>query len=131
LDYNGTTPLDIEVVECTSRALLDSWHNPSSQSSQGKKVKQLINESRRSIAQMVNAQSQSDIVFVSGGTEVYMIQDFFFLIYKPNFYKKLIFTGKQSRFLFDAQALLTNKKISTVNQRSASHYNIEYRARLG
>ncbi len=70
MDYNGTTPLEIEVVECVSQTLSENWHNPSSQSTLGKKAKQLINESRKSIAETINAQSESEIIFLSGGTEV-------------------------------------------------------------
>ena len=70
MDYNATTPLDPRVVEAISKSLIENWSNPSSLSSRGKEAKRQINESRRQIAHMINAESQSDIIFVSGGTEV-------------------------------------------------------------
>ena len=69
LDYNATTPIDPYVVEGMTRALSENWHNPSSQSRQGKRAKSLINEARGSLATMVNAVNPSSILFVSGGTE--------------------------------------------------------------
>lgn len=69
LDYNATTPIDPYVVGAMSRSLGENWHNPSSQSRQGKLAKTLINEARSSLATMVNAENQSDLIFVSGGTE--------------------------------------------------------------
>ena len=49
--------------------MVENWHNPSSQYKKGKESKALINESRLLIAQMINATSTSDVIFVSGGTE--------------------------------------------------------------
>ena len=51
-------------------SLIEAWHNPSSQYRQGKQCKALINESRQEVARMINADNDSEIVFVSGGTEV-------------------------------------------------------------
>lgn len=58
-----------EVATCIANSLVQNWHNPSSQYKKGKEAKTLINESRRAIATMINANSSSDIIFVSGGTE--------------------------------------------------------------
>lgn len=71
MDYNATTPLEKEVVESIALSLSESWSNPSSQYKKGKEAKFLINQSRQSIANMINADSPSDIIFLSGGTEVY------------------------------------------------------------
>ncbi len=70
MDFNATTPLDPQVVEAISKSLIENWSNPSSLSAQGKEAKKQINESRKSIANMINANCPSDIIFVSGGTEV-------------------------------------------------------------
>lgn len=68
LDYNATTPLENEVAMEISKSLRENWQNPSSQNQTGKMAKDLINESRRKIGNMINSQA-SDIVFTSGGTE--------------------------------------------------------------
>jgi len=69
LDYNATTPLDPQVIEAVTSAMINNWSNPSSQYAKSKQTKSLINESRQSVADMINATSSSDIIFVSGGTE--------------------------------------------------------------
>lgn len=55
-----------------SKSLRENWQNPSSQNQTGKMAKDLINESRRKIGNMINSQA-SDIVFTSGGTEVCLL----------------------------------------------------------
>ena len=72
MDYNATTPLEKEVVEAINKSLEQNWSNPSSQYKEGKEAKVAINSARSSIAQMINAKSPQDIVFVSGGTEVHI-----------------------------------------------------------
>ncbi|RMZ93815.1 selenocysteine lyase isoform X1 [Brachionus plicatilis] len=69
LDYNATTPLDAEVIQSITESLCKGWSNPSSQYNAGKDAKAEINKSRGLIAQMINANFPSDIVFLSGGTE--------------------------------------------------------------
>ncbi|XP_013383385.1 selenocysteine lyase isoform X2 [Lingula anatina] len=71
LDYNATTPLEDEVVETISRTLREAWQNPSSSyatDTSGKSVKQIIDEARQNVADMIGGNVQ-DIVFTSGGTE--------------------------------------------------------------
>ena len=57
------------MVKCIADSLVNNWQNPSSQYKKGKEAKLLINESRKAIATMLNANSWSDVIFVSGGTE--------------------------------------------------------------
>ena len=47
LDFNATTPLDPQVVDSISSALVSAWANPSSSSELGVKAKQIVNASRR------------------------------------------------------------------------------------
>ncbi|XP_046437931.1 selenocysteine lyase-like isoform X1 [Daphnia pulex] len=68
LDYNATTPLATEVVDCVTEALTDAWANPSSSTDIGRKAKELIDQSRKKIATMLNAEA-SEVIFLSGGTE--------------------------------------------------------------
>jgi len=68
LDHAATTPIDPSV-----RALMDEinhshFANPSSIHSSGQKSKVLIENSRKTVAQSVNAKP-GEIVFTSGGTE--------------------------------------------------------------
>ncbi len=68
LDYNATTPLEPSVLDAIYASLKYAWGNPSSSYSQGKMAKKIVNESRKHVAEMINA-DQSEIVFTSGGTE--------------------------------------------------------------
>ncbi len=68
LDNAATTPIAPEVVEAMIPVLKESFGNPSSSHSFGRKTKALIETSRRSIAKQLNCQP-SEIVFTSGGTE--------------------------------------------------------------
>ncbi len=66
---NATTPLATEVVDCVTEALTDAWANPSSSTDIGRSAKELIDQSRKKIATMLNAEA-SEVIFLSGGTEV-------------------------------------------------------------
>ncbi len=69
MDYNGTTPFAEEVQKSITDAMSETWFNPSSKYKEGLNAKKKIEESRQLLANMINAESSSDIVFVSGGTE--------------------------------------------------------------
>lgn len=69
-DHNATTPLAPEVLLSIHTALRDFWGNPSSCHEAGVKAKSCITEARAAVGRMINAKP-SDIVFTSGGTEVY------------------------------------------------------------
>uniref|UniRef100_A0A8C9S3A1 Selenocysteine lyase n=1 Tax=Scleropages formosus TaxID=113540 RepID=A0A8C9S3A1_SCLFO len=68
MDYNATTPLEAEVIKAITEALREAWGNPSSSYLPGRKAKQIIDQSRESIASMVGGRAE-DIIFMSGGTE--------------------------------------------------------------
>ncbi|XP_060775770.1 selenocysteine lyase isoform X3 [Neoarius graeffei] len=68
MDYNATTPVDPEVVSVVTEALTEAWGNPSSMYLSGLKAKDIINQSRESVARMVGGKA-TDIIFTSGGTE--------------------------------------------------------------
>lgn len=68
MDYNATTPCEPEVVQAITDALLEAWGNPSSGYVAGTKARQIINQSRESVASMVGGKAE-DIIFTSGGTE--------------------------------------------------------------
>ena len=70
LDNNSTTPLAQEVIDTITECLTKFWANPSSNYNEGKEAKQLIQNSRQSVADMINADTSHEIVFTSGGTEV-------------------------------------------------------------
>ncbi|XP_012716724.2 selenocysteine lyase [Fundulus heteroclitus] len=68
MDYNATTPMEPEVIQVISEALLEAWGNPSSNHLAGAMAKAIINQSRQNVARMVGGKAE-DIVFTSGGTE--------------------------------------------------------------
>ncbi|CAG7661319.1 unnamed protein product [Allacma fusca] len=68
LDYNATTPVAPEVISAITASLRDNWGNPSSTYSHGTKAKKAVEESRKQISRLINAEPE-DIIFTSGGTE--------------------------------------------------------------
>lgn len=67
-DYNSTTPTDLRVQKIMSDTMQNYFGNPSSIHSRGRKAKELIEISRRQIADFIGA-SKNEIYFTSGGTE--------------------------------------------------------------
>lgn len=67
-DNAATTPIDDEVVEAMLPYLKEHFGNPSTQYSFGRDTRAAIEEARKTIAQLINAQT-SEIIFTSGATE--------------------------------------------------------------
>lgn len=67
-DNAATTPLDPEVLEAMIPVMREDFGNPSSTHAYGRKVKAHLENSRRSIAKLLNV-SPAEITFTSGGTE--------------------------------------------------------------
>jgi len=68
LDNAATTPMAKEVVEVMTDVMTNNFGNPSSIHSFGRDSKAIIENSRRTIAKLINAQPK-EIIFTSGGTE--------------------------------------------------------------
>jgi len=68
LDHAATTPLDERVLEAMLPYLRERWGNPSSLYSHGRIARRALDESRDTVAQLLNARP-SEILFTSGGTE--------------------------------------------------------------
>ncbi len=68
LDYNATTPVLPEVASAFNLFSLEYFANPSSAHVFGRFVKQKLEEFRRKVAELINAEPE-EIVFTSGGTE--------------------------------------------------------------
>ena len=68
LDHNATTPPSPEVLMEVSRVMRDCFGNPGSRHHIGRKARQILEQSRESISQILGAQP-SELVFTSGGTE--------------------------------------------------------------
>ena len=68
LDYNGTTPLDPQVVAAMRPYIEEEFGNPSSSHWYGIEPKRAVIKARRQVADMLNC-TTDEIVFTSGGTE--------------------------------------------------------------
>src|SRR5258708_4780532 len=68
-DYNATTPLSSQVIDIINETMVNNWFNPSNIYSESLSTKQIIKHSRHSLSVMINALSDDNIVFTSGGTE--------------------------------------------------------------
>ena len=68
LDNASTTALRPEVIQEMTKVLAENYGNPSSTHSLGRKSKSILELSRKSIAQNLNATAQ-EIIFTSCGTE--------------------------------------------------------------
>lgn len=68
MDNNATTPIDPKVCEKMSQFLKEYFGNPSSLYPIGRKVKEIITESREIIAKSLGAK-RTEIIFTGSGTE--------------------------------------------------------------
>jgi len=68
LDYNGTTPLDPEVMAAMRPFLEEEFGNPSSSHWYGIAPKRALAKAREQVAALLNCNPQ-EIIFTSGGTE--------------------------------------------------------------
>ncbi len=68
LDNNATTPVAAEVMEEMQRVATFAFGNPGSRHLAGRKARQVLEESRETIAALLDAQP-SEVFFTSGGTE--------------------------------------------------------------
>ena len=68
LDYNASAPVRARVVEAVQRAMAFAG-NPSSVHRAGRGARAVVENARRAVAELVNAQNSSEVVFTSGGTE--------------------------------------------------------------
>src|SRR5262249_46631291 len=67
LDSNATTPMRPEVLAAMTSVFTEHFGNPSSIHWFGQNAKSLIDDARKRVAKLINAEI-SEIVFVSGGT---------------------------------------------------------------
>ena len=67
-DNAASTPIEPEVIELINKTMKEYFGNPSSPHEYGRRSKVLIENSRKSIANLVGV-SSSEIIFTSGGTE--------------------------------------------------------------
>ncbi len=68
LDNNATTPVFPEVIQSMTDAWATAFANPGSQHSYGREARRVLEDSRESMAEILNADA-SEVVFTSGGTE--------------------------------------------------------------
>jgi cysteine desulfurase len=68
LDNAATTPLSKDVFQAMEPFIFENFGNPSSSHSFGRQARTAIEDSRRTIADLLNT-SPSQIIFTSGGTE--------------------------------------------------------------
>lgn len=69
LDHNATTRPDPEVAVAVSRALSETWGNPSTLSEPGRRAREALHKARTQVAALVGALEPGEILFTSGGTE--------------------------------------------------------------
>lgn len=67
-DNAATTPMDQEVIRTIFKSMTETYGNPSSTHSIGRKAKAMVERSRNSIAKILNCRA-SEIVFTAGGSE--------------------------------------------------------------
>ena len=69
VDYGAGTPVDPRVLEVMEPYFTKRFGNPSSVHSMGQEAKKAVEESRKSVADLVGAEIKGEIVFTSGATE--------------------------------------------------------------
>lgn len=68
LDHNATTPVHPDVLQAMLPYYKDKFGNPSSVHQSGRDAKDALEQSRETVAKLINA-APSEIYFTSGGTE--------------------------------------------------------------
>ncbi len=68
VDNNATTKIADEVLNVMNKVMRELWGNPSSNHNRGKQAKNIVEESREKIAELLNVYPD-EIIFTSGGTE--------------------------------------------------------------
>ncbi|MCX7704576.1 MAG: cysteine desulfurase, partial [Planctomycetota bacterium] len=68
-DHNATAPVSEEVADFVKEILVRSFGNPHSLHQFGSDARRLVEEARERMANFIEAESPSEIVFTSGGTE--------------------------------------------------------------
>ena len=68
LDSNASTPVDPRVLDHMHHCWINAFGNPGSQHSFGRTARQVLEDSRESIASILDA-DPSEVIFTSGGTE--------------------------------------------------------------
>ena len=68
LDYNASTPIDKEVANVMIPLFGESFGNPSSSHSFGIKAREIIEDSREKVADLLGCGAE-EIIFTSGGSE--------------------------------------------------------------
>jgi cysteine desulfurase len=69
LDHAAAMPVDPRVLKFAEKHLQKSYGNPSSLHSVGTEAKQIIDDARKKIAELINADDENSIIFTSGATE--------------------------------------------------------------
>jgi len=70
MDYNATTPIDPRVAAAMVPYLGEQgWGNPSSSHALGRSAKDAVGKARAQVAELIDADSPEELVFLSGGTE--------------------------------------------------------------
>jgi len=69
LDHASAMPVDARVLKFAERYLKEVFGNPSSLHSAGLEAKRAIEDSRKKVAELINAENETCIVFTSGATE--------------------------------------------------------------
>jgi len=69
LDHNATTPVDKRVLEAMEPYFCGIYGNPSSIHLAGEKARKVVEESRQTVMNFINADLPGEIVFTSCGTE--------------------------------------------------------------
>jgi cysteine desulfurase len=68
LDHSATTPVDPRVAQALTRAITETFGNPSSVHGFGQQARAAVDRARREVAALINAKP-NEIIFTSGGTE--------------------------------------------------------------
>lgn len=68
-DHAATTPLDPRVLEAMMGPLTTGFGNANSLYTEGREAARTLEEARATVARLIGAQSPSEVIFTSGGTE--------------------------------------------------------------
>jgi cysteine desulfurase len=69
MDHQAAMPVDKRVLEYASQFLTGNFTNPSSQYSLGLEAREVVEEARKNVAGLINAEAPKNIIFTGSATE--------------------------------------------------------------
>ncbi len=120
LDNASTTAVHPAVIQLITEQMTGVWGNPSSTHSMGRQAKSIIENARKTIAQLIGA-SSSEIIFTSGATEA--IHTIIHGCVQQHHIQRIITTKIEHHAVLDTIQSLNNVEITYISITASGEIN--------